>query len=182
MKPKLVGRLFFLRVLGVGWLFFLSCADGQNIMAPDQGSIYFNSFESPADTVGWRGHGSMNIANDAPQSGGKQSLRVSGGCVVPHAEFVLPAQPDAGYYVLQFWGKDLAIGGGVSLTIDGLEDFQSIGMQVTQPQWRRYESSQSLFCPPNRRLKIRLMAGGIVASAMLVDQIQIIKLNRQIIK
>ena len=41
--------------------------------------IYFNSFESPQDTIGWQGYGAREFRNDVPPSGGNQSLYISGG-------------------------------------------------------------------------------------------------------
>lgn len=156
---------------------FSGCNETNYVLRPGPGTVYFNSFESKKDTVAWRGHGHIEFRNDAPEGGGKQSVYVSGGCTVPHASLVLPRQPLAGYYHLQCWGKNLASGGGVSLTIYGHEDTHRIWLQVRESEWKFIESENTLFCPANYRMKLTLSSGGFVASAMLVDLIQIIRVK-----
>jgi len=75
--------------------------------------IYYNSFESQSDTVGWIGY-AFNFANDVPKHG-KKSLSVSGGCVVPHAQYTVTPQNTDCYLILKFLGKNLSNGGGVNL-------------------------------------------------------------------
>lgn len=54
------------------------------LLGPDVASgdrIYFNSFESPRDVVGWWGIGEMQLKNEAPPSGGQKSVFISGGVI-----------------------------------------------------------------------------------------------------
>ena len=62
--------------------------------------IYFNSFESQSDTVGWRGY-AFNFANDVPSQGGKKSLSISGGCILPHAQYTISAQ-NTDYHLVNY--------------------------------------------------------------------------------
>ncbi|MBI3005114.1 MAG: hypothetical protein HYY49_06810 [Ignavibacteriales bacterium] len=160
------------------FLAFLSlCCDP--LVAPNaEGArelIYFSSFEKDADTSGWQGYG-FGLSNEAPQNGGSRSLGVSGGCIWPHALLQLkPIQEDS-RLIIRCVGKNLAIGGGVSLELAG--DYRrSIHISVQDTAWRAYESADTLFCPAGSTLNLSLGAGGIVYSAMLVDLIEVRKVR-----
>lgn len=137
--------------------------------------IYFNSFESQSDTVGWVGY-AFNFANDAPNHGGTKSLSISGGCVLPHAQFTVTPQNTDCYLILKFWGKNLSNGGGVNLYVNKA-GYKEISFDVSDKGWTLYESRDSLFCPANTSLTFEAMAGGISSSAILIDMIEIRKLN-----
>ncbi|MFQ6113664.1 MAG: hypothetical protein ACE5NG_06185 [bacterium] len=177
MKVDFKERVFPFLVVVACTTLFSACDETNYVLRPGPGTVYFNSFESKNDTVAWRGYGHIEFRNDTPEEGGKRSLYVSGGCIVPHASFVLPSHPEDGYYHLQCWGKNLASGGGVSLTIYGHEDTHQISLQVHESEWTFIEAESTLFCPGNYRMKLTLNSGGIVASAMLVDLIQIIRVK-----
>ncbi len=135
--------------------------------------IFFNSFESLSDTVGWRGY-AFSFANDAPSRGGKKSLSVSGGCIFPHAQYTLSAQNSDCHLVLKLWGKNLSNGGGVYLMVNGA-GYKGIGISVSEKEWTCYESQDTLFCPANSSLTIGAGAGGIYGSSILIDMIEIRK-------
>jgi len=136
--------------------------------------IYFNSFESPADTAGWRGYGGVSFREDAPPGGGKQSLYVSGGCIAPHFYKYLPPLEHDAHLILRCAGKDLAIGGYVSLIwIDEDDRWHNIGIGVKDTTWTTYTSKDTLFCPAGQPLQLELDAGGLKPSAMLVDLVEI---------
>lgn len=139
-------------------------------------SVYFNSFESSEDTVGWWGYGAIGFWSDAPPNGGKQSLYVSGGCIVPHATVDLNAMMTDSYIILRCWGKNLAIGGGVSLKLPG-DVPRSISIVVVDTAWKSYVSPDTLFCPANQSIRLSLAAGGIAPSAMLVDLVEVIRVR-----
>jgi hypothetical protein len=138
--------------------------------------LYLNSFESSADTVGWQGFGTHTFYADAPRGGGKQSLYVSGGCQIPHAYICFQNSVPSSYVKLHCWGKRLIGGGSVSLTIMH-KPLKSIYCQITDSVWTYYESTDSLFCASDDSLSLELDSGGIVAGSMLVDMIEVIKVN-----
>jgi hypothetical protein len=141
---------------------------------PDETIIYSNSFESPQDTSGWNGY--MDFRSDVPSVGGKQSLYISGGCMWPHAWTELDTLDEDGYYILKCWGKDLDIGGIVYIEAEG--NFQNqVNITINNKEWTYYESEDTLYCPAGKRIVLAMGAGGIVPSAMLVDLIEIVKLN-----
>ena len=137
--------------------------------------IYFNSFESQSDTVGWRGY-AFSFANDVPSHGGKKSLSISGGCIIPHAQYTVSAQNTDCHLVLKLWGKNLSNGGGVYLSVNKA-GYGGIGISVSEKDWTFYESQDTLFCPANTSLTLGAIAGGIISSSILIDMLEIRKLN-----
>lgn len=156
-------------------LFLIANVGCKSIFSPEDRngrSWYFNSFESTKDIAGWHGNSGLTIEQDAPQNGGKQSAYVSGGCDAPHAFFTFePVRKDR-YFVLRCAGKNLAIGGSVSLSAES--DRQNfIFISVRDSAWTVYESPDTLHVPAGQKMTLQMNAGGIVASAMLVDLIEI---------
>jgi len=137
--------------------------------------IYFNSFESQSDTVGWIGY-AFNFANDVPKHGGTKSLSVSGGCLIPHAEYTVPSQNSDCYLIVKFWGKNVSNGGSVYLYVNKA-GYKEISFDVSGKDWTLYESRDTLFCPANTSLTLGAMAGGISSSAIIIDMVEIRKLN-----
>lgn len=136
------------------------------------GSIYFSSFESNADSAGWIGHGSYMFDADTPSGGGKRSLRVAGGCIVPHAQRTVKVKEAATTLSVDFWGKNLALGGGVSLRrADGFGP--EIHLSVQDTVWKRYRATAAIVCKPGDELILEMMSGGIVYSAMRVDLLEV---------
>lgn len=136
-------------------------------------NIYFNSFESQSDTVGWIGN-AFNFDIDVPSHGGKKSLSVLGGCIIPHAEYTINPQSTDCYLKVEFWGKNLSNGGGVWLAVNK-DGYSNISFDVTSKKWTLYESQDPIFCPANTSLTIGAISGGISSSAILIDMIEITK-------
>lgn len=154
--------------------FLISSSCEKDIIPNDLNNpIYFNSFETSSDTIGWKGYGQISLYNDAPKTGGKKSLFVSGGCVIPHAIYNVGPQTDECYIILKCWGKNLEVGGSIYLKPDN--GYRSISISVTGKNWTVYESQDTLFCPANESLILELISGGIMSSAMLVDLLEIRK-------
>ncbi len=140
--------------------------------------IYSNSFETTQDTVGLQRYGSIQFSNDVPLDGGTQSLYVSGGCIWPHAMIELGPFNGNGLYKIRCWGKDLQIGGGVSLNVEGNRTLGGINIGVNNKNWTYYESAETLFCPAGKKLELSMGAGGIAQSAMLIDNIEVINIQK----
>ncbi len=135
--------------------------------------FYRNSFESPEDTAGWYGYAAMELIEKAPRWGGRYSLRVSGGCPIPHAIFDFePASYDR-QFILQGWGKAVEGTGGVGLFSNFYSMGESIGFPVKRSQWTFYESEDTLFVAAGDTMSIHISAGGIAPSTILVDLITI---------
>lgn len=137
-------------------------------------SLYFNSFESMADTVGWRGFGALQLRDEAPAEGGLQSALVSGGCPYPHSAFEFTVARES-RLVLRAWGKNLGIGGGIGggITLESTEAGRQVSLFVSEPEWTRYQSQDTLQVHRGQRLRLTMNAGGFAASAMLVDLLEI---------
>jgi len=146
------------------------------VSEPVGNAIYSHSFESPADTIGWSGYGSLELYPSAPGGGGSWSVRVSGGCVVPHAQTRIRIQSDVGQVVLQCWGKNLALGGGVQLYKISDQSVR-ISVQITDTVWTQSRSTETLTCSANDTLVLEMVSGGIIYSAMLIDKLEILKVQ-----
>jgi hypothetical protein len=133
--------------------------------------VYFTSFEKDVDTSGLRGYGHLQLRNEAPPKGGNRSLFVFGGCIWPHGSIGLKPLDHDSRLMIRCWGKNLGIGGSVSL---GIDDFRkSIHITVQNQEWTAYESSDTRFYPAGSKLSLSVGAGGIAPSAMLVDLIEV---------
>ncbi len=168
MKPFSIFPALCIAVFG------LHCSE---ISAPEEAEelVYYTSFEIDADTVGWQGY-AFGFKKEAPVRGGHRSLAVSGGCIYPHALLVLAPPENDSRLVLRCWGKNIGIGGGVTLELGG-DQSGSIHISVQDTGWKAYESADTLFCPKGNTLNLSLGAGGIAWSAMLVDLIEIKRIH-----
>ena len=168
MKP---GYSFFILL---GFIMFLSC---EKELGPDDltDHVYFNSFEFSSDTIGWIGISSNDIIEEAPESGGLKSLRVSGGCVIPHASYSIGLLTEECSIVLQCWGKNLSNGGSVTLHIKDGPGI--VFISVDEESWTHYISKDTLNCPVGSELDLELISGGFLSSSMLIDLIEIKKVN-----
>lgn len=146
---------------------------------PLSNRIYFNSFESSQDTIGWEGYSIVGFRNDTPPGGGNQSVEIAGACLHPHAFYELPPTNYDRSLILQCWGKNLAVGGMVELAPNPesvIYPHSSVIIQVQDSVWRFYRSD-TLFCPLKTPLLLSMSAGGYIPSAMLVDLLEIIKVE-----
>jgi hypothetical protein len=134
--------------------------------------IYFNSFESEADTQDWYGNGSFVLDDRAAPGGGKKSVKVSGGCVVPHARYYLGKMEQDGYLTVQVWGRNLELGGLVSLEVQGDLSAET-SVFITDTVWKSYQLPERLYVSPNSDVYLTMNSGGIVYSAMLIDLIRV---------
>ncbi len=139
--------------------------------------FYRNSFESPEDTAGWYGFATMEIVEETPRSGGRYSLRVSGGCLIPHAILDFePASYDR-HFIMQGWGKAIEGTGGVKLSTDFYQPRESVGFPVRRNLWTFYESEETLFVAAGDTMSIHISAGGIAPAEILVDLVTIRKIK-----
>ena len=138
-------------------------------------TVYTNSFESPLDTVGWNAWGWIELRSDTPLNGGAQSLFVSGGCIYPHAKYELEPLLEDSYLTIRCWGKTFG-SGMVRLESQGLSG-EFVSVQITDSAWTFYESSDTLFCPANQSVSLYLASGGIAADSMLVDMIEVVRVE-----
>ncbi|MEE8335848.1 MAG: hypothetical protein V3S48_05380 [Candidatus Neomarinimicrobiota bacterium] len=156
-----------------------SCEDVTDRETMDQSLvIYHNSFESKEDTENWKGNASLQLKAEAPDVGGKQSVFISGGCIIPHAYLELGPVETDGLYILRFWGKNLTTGGSLELGSTD-NDSNIIQIRIVQKNWKKYISEDTLFCAAGEKLRISMNAGGFLVSSMLVDMLEIVKVNSQ---
>ncbi len=153
-----------------------ACDKNKNLLSPQQNDIiYFNSFESPIDTIGWVGVQTDDFRKEAPPGGGKQSVYVSGGCLIPHCSYAFNSGSQGNFYMLQAWGKNLAMGGSLTLSIPDTRT--EIWISIQDSSWHFYQSQDSLYVPRGVDLQITMNAGGIIPSAILVDLIKVVRVK-----
>jgi hypothetical protein len=150
------------------------CKKTDSTVTPSQTNdiVFATSFEADADTSGWIGYGGHTLSQDVPASGGKRSMLVSGGCIIPHAQkFFLNTGP-ARSVSLSFWGKLLEGSGVVSLALRS-KPSSGISLGVHDSVWTQYVSQGKLTIAEGDTLCIVMISGGYVPGAMLIDRIEI---------
>ncbi len=167
-----------MRVIGFRTiLVFLSFAvvSCGNHVKPDcflQVEIYHNSFENAADLSQWEGYSPLVLVSDPCPQTGEKSVRVSGGCIAPHASLVLDS-PGMNLNVdIEFYGKNLLGGGSVSY-FTGSRGLFWDHIEVDDTTWTLYQSENSIYWHADSTLTIWMISGGITSGAMLIDELKI---------
>jgi len=155
-----------------------SCA--KKCVEPTPNFVYFNSFESAADTTGWYGiTQEMFVGNPAP-GGGKRSLDIGGGCLQPAAYLDLLPHDGSGYFTISCWGKATEpsqVGRIVLAKVKENGEREEIQLRVERKHWTFYRSEKSLYCSASCELRLEIWIGGFVPANMFVDCIGIEKLK-----
>ena len=170
-------RLVFTAGLVLSCCLIISCA--KKCIEPTPDSVYFNSFESPADTTGWYDIKPEMFVDDPAPDGGKQSLYIGGGCIQPAAYLDLP-QLRSGYYTISCWGKipeSKQAGTIVLAKVNPNGEREEIELIIDRTDWIFYRSKESLYCPADWKLRIEILIGGIVGANMFIDDIGIEKVK-----
>ena len=168
MKYTIFYLILFLLLFS---LQFYRCTD---TISPQDQPIYYNSFERPSDLDGWIGLNAASLVDDAPSTGGKRSVYISGGCVMPTASYTIAPSGEDQFVLIHCYGKNLNRGGNVVLHIGDDYNFES-SISVGDTIWRFYQCDKPTFWPADSSLTICLNSGGFVASAMLIDELKIEK-------
>ncbi len=138
--------------------------------------IYFNSFESFRDAEGWTGVYEQMFVPDPAPNGGRKSLHIGGGCVMPTAQTSLGERRAGGDYTISCWGRldDAGQRGAVALAayLDGQRCAES-SLVMTTGEWDYYTSAEPLSCEPGAELRIEISIGGIVAASMSLDCLEV---------
>ncbi len=138
--------------------------------------LYYNPFEGESDLQGWYGLSATNLNDDTPTVGGEHSVYISGGCVMPTSEFILPATNENQIIIIECFGKNLGLGGNVTLYAGGNYANEFV-MAILDTNWKHYRSDDKFFWPAYNTLSICLNSGGFVASAMLIDELKIVSVD-----
>lgn len=162
----------FLQLL-VCFFAFCSCAE-MSITEDTKKHVFFSSFESLSDTTNWFGIYRDNIVDEAPKQGGDKSVRIAGGCLIPHASCTVDISEEC-HVMLKCYGKNLSNGGSVHMRNDNTNEASSIS--ISDKEWKHYTGSDTIYCPANSSLNLQLNSGGFAPSSMLVDVIEIIKIE-----
>ncbi len=175
--------LHFIIVL---FLFNLSC-NGllESVTSPpfipalqsDSSTFYYNSFEADSVLTGWNGLSVYDLYDDAPLNGGSKSVYISGGCLYPHAWYIFsPPGRDIGVFI-EFFGKNLEIGGTVELAVGSGYAGDALEIVVMDSTWHYYDSDTTLLWPADSTLTLMLNSGGYEPSAMLIDCLKLVEID-----
>ena len=108
--------------------------------------------------------------------GGKSSLFVFGSCIVQHAAWRIGQVSQDSRFILRSWAKRFFGGGDVGLG-SSQSPVSGIGVNVGDSTWSHCESQDILYCPVDSTLWLNITAGGFVAGAILVDNVQTVKVK-----
>lgn len=127
----------------------------------------------------WENGDKAEFQMAAPKGGGKRSLFVSGGCVIPHMVLDLGKIVSEELFTVKFMGKVLSNGGSVSLTAvkDNSEWVDLGSVYLSEPNWKEYLLKSTAPTPIGYNLKIQMSSGGFIAGGMLIDLLEIDELN-----
>ena len=168
-------RLVILGGLLAGLMLY-GCAGvfGTHSGGKDRRTVFFNSFESPRDTLSWFWRSKPHLTHDTPPGGGNSALRINGGKEMPSGGFITRPVKNGGYYTVQCWAKVLSLGGFIVLS--AVKEHQvenAIHLNIVEEDWTLISSSDTLYCPPGLQLMLTLQSGVFLDGAILVDNLVI---------
>jgi len=157
-------------------LLLLSC-QGVLESVPSSGStLYYNSFENSSDLIGWFGISSTSLQNDAPLFGGKKSIYISGGCIVPHASYTFNSPGRDIKITMECFGKNLSNGGTIELIL-GTERLNQQYILIEDSKWKFYQLDAEIYWPADSTLTIWFISGGDQPSSMLIDCLRLVEVD-----
>ncbi len=145
--------------------------------------VYFCSFESVGDTIGWWYVGE-GFTDDAPPGCGSTSFQM-GGCIYGPSG-ILSFRPEiSGYYVFSCWARISRSGLWeipVVLTTspyDAMQGEPMILLDIVGDTWSFYETTDSLYCTDEDSLYFEVWSGGdhFVRPPVLIDCLSIERLD-----
>ncbi|MEZ4985051.1 MAG: hypothetical protein R2795_08465 [Saprospiraceae bacterium] len=155
---------------GILILLLSACAQKDATFFPSSNTLYFNSFETSDET---RGLDHYLIKEDAPKKGGKHSLSICGGCIVPSFELdAFMTLSEDTPVKLKLWGKtDAGMTGAISLVVDGN---LIVFIDIESSKWKAYES-ETVIIPANQPIQFFFYSGGFVPVTTYYDMIEVVK-------
>jgi hypothetical protein len=167
-------------LLGVILVFSASgCMKQTYKAAPQSHTVFLNSFETPKDTLSWYWSGKYRLTTDTPPGGGSFALEIKGRKALPAGTFISRPLRHGGYFTVECWGKMKNAGGFVQLaTISEHEVAETIRIPIFEPEWQFLQSTDTLYCPPNRSLMLSIQAGLDNEGEMVLDLLQVKKVGK----
>ncbi|MCK6622661.1 MAG: hypothetical protein L6Q94_19400 [Calditrichia bacterium] len=155
------------------------CFSGMRTSKSPGETVFLNSFETSRDTLSWYWSGKYRLIADTPPGGGALALEVRGGGTFPAGSFISGPLRYGGYFTIECWGKVKGVAGCVQLaTIADHEVVEAIRAPILEPEWKRAQSGEALYCPPGKSLMISLQPGQYGEGAMAVDVIEVKKVGK----
>jgi len=167
-------------IIGLGVMCCLLTTCQKNTTGPNESMLYFNSFESPADTAGWHGITAGVLVDDPAPGAGRRSLHISGGCIQPAAFIQLPERFGPGCYRLSCWGRldNSSTAGSIGLVADaGQNGIRETRLQISTTDWSHGNSQISWDQPTTMTIGLEIWIGGFVPAHMSIDGITVEKIR-----
>ena len=140
--------------------------------------LYFNSFESEEDLIGFEGN-AYQLSDETVTDGGSKSLLVCGGCVGPHAYWkVGPFDQDLELNIEFFAMTDVPNGAMITFSEDNNYENSSTFI-LDSEDWKRYETEENFVLPEGQKLLIEIISGGFVPVTSIFDLLSIHNANQQ---
>ena len=161
----------FVILLSIGLL----TAGCDKIFSNKNDYIYSTSFEKNENMDQWENGENAEYKSDTPTHGGKRSLYVSGGCVVPHMILDMGKVKSEYLYSVSFFGKVLVNSGFVQLYAQ-VSDSEKVllgSIQLTETDWKEYSLESKTPVPVDYQLKVEMSSGGIIPGGMIIDLLEI---------
>ena len=95
---------------------------------------------------------------------------------MPTSTYTLSPTGENNFILVHCYGKNLGSGGSIVLCLG--EDYgNEYSILVKDTSWTLYKSENIFYWPADSSLTICLNSGGFVATAMLIDELKIVKSN-----
>ena len=95
---------------------------------------------------------------------------------MPTSTYTLSPTGENNFIIVQCYGKNLGSGGSIVLCLG--EDYgNEYSILVKDTSWTLYKSENIFYWPAESSLTICLNSGGFAATAMLIDELKIVKSN-----
>ena len=151
--------------------FLFSC---QHATFPTPNTIYFTSFESSNDIQGWKGFNTDYLVADPSPGGGEKSLHFGKN----EAYIDLPVNYPGKRFTINVWGKvdNVLRSCLVVLKVSGnsTNKDEEVRLFFENEDWSFLSSEKSIDCPPGKRLRIEILAGGFAGGSIFVDRLSVV--------
>jgi hypothetical protein len=150
----------------------VGCSKSTDVsVVPETKLLFFSDFESPTDSVGWEGNGSIALHYDSLKTDGPQCLKVWGPEVLAHARKSIDTLVDSGVTIIRFEARSLGgRDGGVQLaTPGGVLSW----VEVSDTLWRWYIDTLQHQSWHIRSLEVWINGDQQLGTPILVDNVEV---------
>jgi hypothetical protein len=167
MRLKVIKIILVILLATVLFSFFITC---KNPIETNSHLIYFNSFESYKDLIGWKGMNVGDLKSFPAPLGGKKSIFITD---ITKYKFSAPKKDLT--ISISFWGKSISGGGAMEFYVGNHDPWERNYIVISDSSWKYHTTSEMISWPADSTFSIELNAGGILGRSMLIDKLLVIK-------